>query len=88
MDPVAIRRSAQHVTIRLLLSDLYVLRCMGADDPVAEAGRLAGLKLNAADWLAETSPGSDDFKHALLHELETFWSGVQTEVRERVRRGL
>lgn len=79
---------AREVFVRIVLSDLMVAACMAADDPVAEAKRRARIKLDSADWLAETAPGNDAFKHALLHDFETFWTGVRKEVEARVARGL
>ena len=80
--------NARNVFVRIVLSELMVAVCMAADDPAAEAKRRARVKLDSADWLAETAPGNDAFKHALLHDFETFWRGVRKEVEERVARDL
>lgn len=80
------RRAAQHMVIRVLLSDLYVALCMAADDPIAECTRRKGLQLGALDSMLDER--GDWFLHCASHEYETFWQSVEREVRERVDRGL
>jgi hypothetical protein len=68
------------------MHDLMVELCLRKDDPVAEAERRAKLKLDALDEVGATM---DDqlFSQLALHELETFWKGVQREVEFYVEKG-
>lgn len=85
-DPSISRQKAEHFFTRTILHDIMVELCLRKDDPIREAERRAKLKLDALDEIGATM---DDqlFNQFALHELETFWTGVQREVEFYVEKG-
>lgn len=76
------RAIAEHVFTRILLSDLMVELCMQADDPIAEVERRSNLKIGAGYQIL--AKRADNASHLALQQFETFWEGVEQEVRQRV----
>lgn len=88
LDPISEKRHAQHMVIRVLLTDLYVALCMSTDDPLQDAKRRAKITLGAMDSLLDDDASMEFFTHSAIHEMETFWTAVESKIQARLSAGL
>lgn len=79
------QRVGGHMFVRILLHDLMVDLCMRADDPIAEATRRATINLGVTEGISKKD-GTERLTQVVLHEFESFWGQVETEVARRVER--
>lgn len=84
MDDYTAMAAAERIFVRSILRELFVLRCMDADDPFEAVEDMATVKLGAADMLSDQRGMDDMLSHYFVHSMETFWTDVRNEVRARV----
>jgi len=80
MDTNRAARAAEIMALRILLSNLYAEVLGRRPDGLARMREIEKATSDAADQLDVRKFSSEDgevFRHLYLHELETFWKGVE-----------
>ena len=81
-DPVREMRGAEQMVMRLLVSTLWEEFLLSRDEPVAALNEISNRMLSSLDTLTDKGGASELFDQTSLHEMETFWKGVQQKVEK------